>query len=147
MFESAHCKEDIQILLSQLFEIDDNQKFYLVEVKDNDMSPTIEDGDMLAVIPITLYVKDFSDFDLKEIEERIVLVSKKGTGVDNFAKLINNFLTVPDSNETCKLRRLKKVGNKFVLLSDNRSYPSEKIDDWEIIGVAIKRKPKPQSLI
>ncbi len=95
---------------------------YVIEVNGDSMYPTLEKGDYILVKPIEKYPFLVPD----EFENKIVVAANE--------------------NWEYTIKRLKRVGEEWILVPDNINYKLIKTDGWKIVGVAIERIPKRKEL-
>jgi len=95
---------------------------FIIEVDGDSMSPTLQKGDYILV---------------KKIDKYPMLIP------ENFE---NKIVVAANKNWEYTIKRLKKIGNKYYLAPDNPQFEIEEINDWQIVGVALERLPKPQKL-
>ena len=95
---------------------------YIIEVNGDSMSPTLEKGDCILVKPIEKYP---------------MLIPENFDG---------KIVVAANENWEYIIKRLKKVGDEWVLVSDNPNYDIVKTNGWHVVGVAIERLPKPEKL-
>jgi len=95
---------------------------YIIEVNGDSMSPTLEKGDCILVKPIEKYP---------------MLIPENFDG---------KIVVAANENWEYTIKRLKKAGDEWILISDNPNYPIIKTNGWHIIGVALKRFPKSEDL-
>ena len=95
---------------------------FIIEVDGDSMSPTLQKGDYILV---------------KKIDKYPMLIP------ENFE---NKIVVAANENWEYTIKRLKKIGKKYYLVPDNPQFEIEEINDWQIVGVALERLPKPQKL-
>jgi len=95
---------------------------FIIEVDGDSMSPTLQKGDYILV---------------KKIDKYPMLIP------ENFE---NKIVVAANENWEYTIKRLKKIGKKYYLAPDNPQFEIEEINDWQIVGVALERLPKPQKL-